>query len=58
MMYDRKENSHARMLLGSKRVSDVIGTPVSWKLGENAVWKERERFKLKQINMQFDLLSP
>lgn len=44
-MYDLKVNSHACVLLGSKGVSDVIGTPVSWKLGENAVWKEREREK-------------
>lgn len=53
---DLKRNSHACVLLGIKGVSDVIGTPVSWKLGENAVWNERERektlFKLKQINMQ------
>lgn len=58
-MNDLKGNSHACVLLGIKGVSDVIRTPVSWKLGENAVWNERERektlFKLKQINMQFDL---
>lgn len=43
---DLKGNSHACVLLGSNGVSDVIGTPVSWKLGENAVWKVRERKKL------------
>lgn len=36
-------HSHARMLLGSKGVSDVIGIPVSWKLGENAAGRVREK---------------
>ncbi len=39
------------MLLASKGVSDVIGTPVSWRLRENAAGTEREN-KI-QTNLQF-----